>query len=194
MEMDTLKGQLLVAMPEMQDTRFSESVILLVGHSEDGAMGLKINESLPELSVGDVLAQLELGAEEELIRLPQSVKERPVFNGGPVESGRGFVLHTRDYFREGYSIEVTRDVGMTATLDILKAITFGPGPDKSLLALGYCGWAPGQLEDEMMANSWLTVPTLADLLFGLPIEDRYGAALASIGISRASLSGTSGSA
>ena len=108
--------------------------------------------------------------------------------GGPVETGRGFVLHSRDYFRDDNSYEVNDEVGLTATLDVLKAIAFGKAPTQSLLALGYCGWAPGQLENELRGNGWLTAPHSTDILFRLPVETRYEAALASIGVSRVALS------
>lgn len=194
MDMTSLKGQFLVATPGMADSRFAESVIYLVGHGDDGAMGLMVNQNLADMSVADILGELELGAPEELIRVPERVRKRAVLLGGPVETGRGFVLHSRDYFKTGNSYEVNDEVGMTATLDILKAIAFGPGPAKSLLALGYCGWAPGQLEHELAGNGWLTAPHSLDLLFSVPVEKRYEKALASIGASRASLSSETGRA
>ena len=119
----SLKGQFLVAMPGMGDERFRESVVYLVGHNEEGAMGLMVNQVLPDMRFTDILEEIELGPHEELIKLPSIVKEREVLRGGPVERGRGFVLHSTDYFREDNSYQVTNDVCLTATVDVLKAIT-----------------------------------------------------------------------
>jgi putative transcriptional regulator len=194
MTMSSLKGQFLIATPGMVDERFSESVVYLVGHSEDGAMGLIVNHKLPDLSAGDIFGELELGPPEELIRVPERIRNRAVMMGGPVETGRGFVLHSRDYFRTDNSYEVNDEVGLTATLDVLRAIAFGPEPAQSLLALGYCGWAPGQLEEELKGSGWLTAPHSLEILFKVPVERRYESALASIGVSRAALSGEIGRA
>lgn len=190
----SLKGQFLISMPGMGDERFAETVIYVVEHNSGGTMGLIINRDLPELNMGDVLADLDLGPNAERIELATPVMERQVLQGGPVETGRGFVLHSRDYFRQGASVEVNAELALTATLEALKAITFGPGPAHALFALGYCGWGPGQLEAEIAANSWLTAPQSLELLFGTPLADRYEAALALIGASRATLSGEAGSA
>ena len=190
--MKSLKGQFLVAMPDMGDERFHETVIYLVGHGDEGAMGLVVNQSLEDMSVADILEELKLGEKDELIRLPDDVKNRQVLRGGPVQKSRGFVLHSSDYFRVGNSYEVTDEICLTATLDILKAIAFKNSPSEALFALGYCGWSPGQLEQEIQGNGWLTVPFSRELLFGLPIEARYDAALASLGITRATLSASAG--
>lgn len=192
--MDSLRGQFLVAMPDMGDERFRETVIYLVGHGEEGAMGLVINQSLDDMRFADILEELQLGDKDELIRLPDRVKNRQVLRGGPVQRGRGFVLHSSDYFRAGNSYEVTEDIYLTATLDVLKAMAFNEQPSEALFALGYCGWSPGQLEAELQGNGWLTVPFSRELLFGLPIENRYDAALASLGITRATLSSAAGHA
>ena len=190
--MESLRGQFLVAMPEMGDDRFRETVVYLVGHGDEGAMGLVINQSLEDMSIGDIIEELKLGAKDDIIRLPEPVKNRQVLRGGPVQKSRGFVLHSSDYFRVGNSYEVTDDICLTATLDILKAMAFKNSPSEALFALGYCGWSPGQLETEIQSNGWLTVPFSRELLFGLPIENRYDAALASLGITRATLSATAG--
>lgn len=193
--MESLKGQLLVAMPSMIDTTFEESVVFLVGHGEDeGAMGLVVNQSMPDMHMSDILLELELGEPDELIQLPESVRDRDILFGGPVEKGRGFVLHSPDYFKDGNSVAVNGDVCLTATLDVLKAITFGPAPRHSLLALGYCGWSPGQLEDEIRANGWLTTDASADLIFDTPVDERYELALSGLGVTRASLSSEAGNA
>jgi putative transcriptional regulator len=190
--MESLRGQFLVAMPDMGDERFRETVVYLVGHGDEGAMGLVINQSLEDMKFADILEELQLGNHDELIQLPEQVKNRKVLRGGPVQRGRGFVLHSSDYFRVGNSYEVTDDICLTATLDILKAMAFHDAPTEALFALGYCGWSPGQLENEIQGNGWLTVPFSRELLFGLPIENRYDAALATLGITRATLSATAG--
>jgi putative transcriptional regulator len=192
--MNTLQGQFLVAMPQMGDERFQDSVIYLVGHSEEGAMGLVVNQSLDEMLFEDILEELELGRKEEIIKLPERVRRREVLRGGPVQQSRGFVLHSSDYFRDGNSYTVNEDIVLTATLDILKAMAFGPEPNESLFALGYCGWGAGQLEGEIAGNGWLTVPFSRELLFGTPIAKRYEAALGKLGITRASLSSFAGRA
>lgn len=190
----SLRGQFLIAMPGMGDTRFGDSVIYVVEHNESGAMGLMVNKDMPNLSLGDVLADLDLGPEEDRIELPNSITQQHVLKGGPVETGRGFVLHSRDYFKKGSSVEVNADLALTATLEALEAITFGPGPNQALFALGYCGWGAGQLEEEIMENSWLTAPHSLDLLFKVPVEERFDFALALVGATRGSLSGVAGTA
>lgn len=193
--MDSLKGQFLVAMPEMGDDRFRDTVIYVVGHGDDeGAMGLVVNQSLDDMRFADILEELKIGDKEDIIRLPEDIREREVLRGGPVQRSRGFVLHSPDYFREGNSYSVTDEICLTATLDVLKAIAFQRSPSDALFALGYCGWSPGQLEGEIKGNGWLTVPFSRDLLFGTPIAQRYDAALARLGITRASLSSLSGHA
>jgi len=190
--MESLRGQFLVAMPEMGDERFRETVIYLVGHGEEGAMGLVVNQSLEDMRFSDILEELKLGGEDELIQLPEDVRNRQVLRGGPVQKSRGFVLHSSDYFKAGNSYEVTEEICLTATLDVLKALAFKNSPAEALFALGYCGWSPGQLEQEIQGNGWLTVPFSRELLFEMPIAARYDAALASLGITRASLSGAAG--
>jgi putative transcriptional regulator len=192
--MDSLKGQFLVAMPEMGDERFKDTVIYLVGHGEEGAMGLVVNQSLEDTRFTDILEELGIGDKDDIIRLPETVKGRQVLRGGPVQRGRGFVLHSPDYFRQDNSYPVSEDVCLTATLDVLKAIAFKNAPADALFALGYCGWSPGQLEDEIKNNGWLTVPFSRELLFETPIETRYEVALSKLGITRASLSSVAGNA
>lgn len=190
----SLKGQFLVAMPAMGDERFHEAVIYMVGHTDEGAMGLVVNQPVEDMRFVDVLEELGLGEKDEMIRLPSTVREREVLRGGPVQRGRGFVLHTPDYFREGNSYEVSDEICLTATLDILKAMAFTREPAEAVFALGYCGWAPGQLESEIALNGWLTVPYTRDLLFGSAVADRYDLALSQLGITRATLSGAAGHA
>jgi putative transcriptional regulator len=192
--MDTLKGQFLVAMPDMSDERFTESVIYLVAHSDDGAMGLVVNKPMPDMHISDILDEIELGDGADAIRIDPSKLGEDVLRGGPVDTSRGFVLHSDDYFRDGNSYPVEAGICLTATLDVLRAIAKGNGPTKSLLALGYCGWSAGQLENELRNNGWLTVDANEEVLFSVPPAKRYDAALASLGLTRATLSAQSGTA
>ena len=192
--MDTLKGQFLVATPDMGDERFAETVVYLVAHGEDGAMGLVINKPMENMHLSDILAEIDLGESADWIRIPDRLLRQDVLRGGPVESSRGFVLHSSDYFRDGNSFAVDANVCLTATLDVLRAIAEGNGPSRSLLALGYCGWSSGQLEEELRQNGWLTVQKSEDLLFSVPAHKKYEAALQTIGVTRATLSPTAGNA
>ncbi|KKC33137.1 YqgE/AlgH family protein [Devosia psychrophila] len=191
--MTSLEGQFLIAMPDMDDDRFAESVILLVGHGDEGAMGLVVNHELANLRFADILDELDLGDPDAVIRLPDSIRQRVVMRGGPVEKGRGFVLHSPDY-TSGNTYPVTGGICLTATVDILKAMAFGPAPRSAMFALGCCGWSAGQLESEIIDNGWLTAPFTRELLFDTPVEDRYEAALASLHITRATLSPDAGHA
>jgi putative transcriptional regulator len=182
-----LAGQLLIAMPGMGDLRFDRSVIFLCVHSADGAMGLIVNKPAPDLNFADLLAQLKIPASVELA-------DSRVHFGGPVEHGRGFVLHTADYTVEESSLKVSPEFSMTATVDILQDMARGEGPRRALLALGYAGWGPGQLEAEIQANGWLTAPAGVDLVFGPRDADKWGAALRSISIDPRLLSAEGGRA
>lgn len=193
--MDTLRGQFLVAMPAMGDERFHEAVIYIVGHGEEGAMGLVVNQPVEDMRFADILDELGItGKTDENIRMPSSVRDREVLRGGPVQRGRGFVLHSPDYFREENTYEVSDEICLTATLDILKSMASGNAPADAVFALGYCGWGAGQLENELALNGWLTVPFSRNLLFGTALNERYDIALAQLGITRASLSGAAGHA
>ncbi len=177
-----LKGQLLMAMPLMSDRRFQRSVIYMCAHSDDGAMGLIINHRANHISFPDLLERLGIvprGAEDGI---SNDLLERHVHVGGPVETGRGFVLHTSDYFVNNSTLPIDRDVSLTASIDILKAIAAGEGPVRSMLALGYAGWSAGQLETEIQANGWLHCPADTDLIFDPDLESKYVRALAKIGI------------
>jgi len=193
--MESLRGQFLVAMPGMGDERFHETVIYIVGHSDEGAMGLVVNQPVDDMRFADILDELGIaGKHDENIRMPSSVRDREVLRGGPVQRGRGFVLHSPDYFREENTYEVSDEICLTATLDILKSMAFKEEPADAVFALGYCGWGPGQLENELALNGWLTVPFNRNLLFGTALSERYDIALAQLGITRASLSGAAGHA
>ncbi|WP_127144767.1 YqgE/AlgH family protein [Pelagibacterium montanilacus] len=185
--MDSLKGHFLIATPEMSDERFVETLVYLVAHSEEGAMGLVVNKPMPDMRFSDILEEIELGADSDFIRIPERLLDKDVLRGGPVDASRGFVLHTADYFRDGNSYVVEDNICLTATLDVLRAIAAGSGPEKSLLALGYCGWGAGQLEAELKQNGWLTVDHSDELLFSVPPGRRYDAALAALGVTRATL-------
>jgi putative transcriptional regulator len=173
-------GQLLIAMPGMQDERFYKTVIYLCAHSDDGAMGLVLNQVIKGLSFPGLLEQLGIDG---------GVSDRsvPIHFGGPVESGRGFVLHSNEYQQDA-TLEVDGDISLTATVDILKAIARGRGPKHSLLALGYAGWGPGQLDDEIRANGWLQAPADMDLIFDDDQVDKWERSIAKIGIDPGMLS------
>ncbi|MGE4372534.1 MAG: YqgE/AlgH family protein [Xanthobacter sp.] len=189
-----LEGQMLIAMPGMSDERFARTLVYLCAHSPEGAMGIVVNQPAEGLDFGDILVQLDVVPESERIMLPESAPSVPVLKGGPVEAGRGFVLHSADYFAENSTLPIENDICMTATLDILKAIARGQGPHKAVLALGYAGWGPGQLEAEIQANGWLTCPARDDLIFGANFESRYALALRALGIEPAMLSSEAGHA
>lgn len=182
-----LAGQFLIAMPGMGDQRFERSLIFVCAHSAEGAMGLIVNKPAPDLRFSDLLEQLSIPAAAEL-------PETRVHFGGPVEHGRGFVLHSGEYHVEGSSLRVNDDFAMTATVEILRDIARGRGPARALLALGYSGWGPGQLEGEIQANGWLTAPADADLVFGPGDALKWSDALRSIAIDPRLLSAEGGRA
>lgn len=189
-----LNGQLLVAMPGADDSNFAGSVVYVCAHSSDGAMGIVINRPAEHLSFVDLLQQLELIPEDKGINVPTKLEYMSVFVGGPVETGRGFVLHSADYFSADSTLAIDGTVCLTATIDILKAIAQGAGPHKSLLALGYAGWAPGQLESEIQANGWLTCPGDAELVFDPRIDEKYTLTLAKLGVDPSFLVNQAGNA
>jgi putative transcriptional regulator len=176
-----LDGQLLLAMPVMSDPRFARSVIYICAHSEDGAMGLVINQRASHISFPDLLSKLNI-VPSIAEGIPEGVRGMSIHVGGPVETGRGFVLHSSDYFVNDSTLPIEDGVCLTATIDILKAIAAGNGPNRAILALGYAGWSPGQLESEIQANGWLNCPADPDLIFNTDLESKYARALAKIGI------------
>ncbi|MEI2386468.1 YqgE/AlgH family protein [Breoghania sp. JC706] len=189
-----LDGQILIAMPGMMDDRFERTVIYLCAHSAEGAMGLILNKIVGNLSFPELLTQLGIIGEEDPIRLPEAVETMPVHRGGPVETGRGFVLHSADYFVQNSTLAIENGICLTATLEILKAIADGSGPENALLALGYAGWGAGQLESEIQANGWLTCPADEALIFGGNPEAKYAEALGRLGIAPGMLSSDAGHA
>jgi len=189
-----LDGQILVAMPTIQDERFNRSVIYLCAHSSEGAMGIIVNQPAPEIRFSDLLVQLDVIPGEGLIELPKYGEVVRVLKGGPVETQRGFVLHSADYFIQDSTLPIHGGICLTATLDILKAIANGSGPESAVLALGYAGWAPGQLESEIQANGWLNCEADSSLIFGADADQKYDLALKKIGIDLGKLSSEAGHA
>jgi putative transcriptional regulator len=181
-----LTGQLLIAMPQMTDPRFSHAVIYICAHNADGAMGLVLNKGVERPTFPDLLRQLNI----ETAAGSDSIN---VLFGGPVETGRGFVLHTADYLQDA-TLLVDHDVGLTATLDILKDIAGGGGPRHKLLMLGYAGWGPGQLDAEIQANGWLNVTADVELIFDHDLDTKWDRALAKLGVDGSMLSGDAGHA
>ena len=189
-----LEGQCLIAMPGMGDERFDRTVVFLCAHSADGAMGLIVNKPADKVTFVDLLTQLGIVDEDNAIRLPEKARNVPVHNGGPVETGRGFVLHTPDYVLNEATIVTPNEICLTATVEILRAIATGGGPAQALLTLGYAGWAPGQLEHEISNNGWLHCTADRGLLFDSDIDAKYGKAIAKLGIDPVLLSSSAGHA
>jgi putative transcriptional regulator len=182
-----LNGRMLIAMPGMGDPRFERTVIYMCSHGEDGAMGLVVNRPAAGVSFADLLRQLDIETG------PQSQSSGLRF-GGPVEVGRGFVLHSSDFHARDGTMRVDDHVSLTSTLDVLRAMAEGRGPRRTLVALGYAGWAPNQLEDELRRNGWLICDADEDLLFSTDDEAKWARALAKLGVSPLSLSATGGTA
>jgi putative transcriptional regulator len=182
-----IEGKLLIAMPGMGDPRFDRSVIFMCAHSADGALGLIVNKPMPELSFANLLKQLE-------IDVPLVSRDVQVHFGGPVEGGRGFVLHSGDFVSDASTLQVSEDFGMTATLDVMEALAADGAPRDALLALGYAGWGPGQLEAEILQNGWLTCDATRALVFEEGNETKWTAALATLGVDALMLSADAGRA
>ena len=181
-----LTGQLLVAMPMMEDPRFSRAVIYVCSHSPNGAMGLILNRLYTEANFKALMLQLN-------IKVAPEADELPVHFGGPVEPGRGFVLHSSDYLREG-TTRVDETTSLSATVEILEAVVQGKGPERAVMALGYTGWGAGQLDAEMKSNGWLTSPPDDMILFDRDLDTKWERALSKIGVSASMLSGVAGNA
>jgi putative transcriptional regulator len=181
-----LTGQLLIAMPSMNTPHFSQAVIYVCAHTPDGAMGIVLNRPLASPSFGDLLAQLDVTP------VPPA-RQIDLFRGGPVDSARGFVLHSADWTGDG-SLMVDPHVALTASLDVLKAIADGGGPRQGFLALGYAGWGPGQLDRELTENAWLSAPASIDILFDTDHETKWRRAMAILKVDPILLSGTAGHA
>jgi putative transcriptional regulator len=189
-----LDGQLLIAMPVMGDPRFERSVIYLCAHSAEGAMGIIVNRPAGSIDFPGLLVQLDIIKKNDEIKLPENAESMKVLKGGPVDTGRGFVLHSSDFFIKDATLRIDDGICLTATVDILKAIARGSGPKHAILALGYAGWAAGQLETEIQDNGWLHCDADADLIFGGDVEEKYLRALRKIGIDPGMLSNEAGHA
>jgi putative transcriptional regulator len=193
-EAGRLEGQMLIAMPTMSDQRFARSLIYLCAHSEDGAMGIIVNKRSRSLKFPELLVQLDVIGENDAISLPTRVGDVPVLRGGPVERGRGFVLHSPDYHASAATLVIDQDISLTATVDILRALAAGEGPRRAVLALGYAGWAGGQLEQEIQQNGWLTCAADESLVFDEDHASKYDRALRKLGIDPALLVSDAGHA
>ena len=189
-----LDGKMLIAMPGMRDERFVRTVIYVCAHSDEGAMGIIVNKTAPDLDFPKLLVKLNVIPAEERIQLPPDARELTVLRGGPVETQRGFVLHSSDYYMENSTLPIDDGVCLTATLDVLKAIATGSGPAKAIMALGYAGWAPGQLETEMRDNGWLHCGADKELIFSADVGGKYDKALQMIGVHPGMLSSEAGHA
>lgn len=183
---DSLVGKVLIAMPQLQDPRFYRTVVYMCGHDSNGAMGLILNRHVQGLSLKELFEQLTL-------TFPETKKDHPIRYGGPVEMGRGFVLHTSDY-RLDSSVLVNDHITLTATVDVLKDMAAGHGPKQILVALGYAGWSAGQLETEIQQNSWLELTPPLDLIFSEDIDNLWHQALKALGITPELLSSDIGHA
>ena len=188
-----LDGQMLIAMPAMSDERFARSLIYICAHSSEGAMGIVVNQPAENIKFPDLLVQLDVIPAKDLIELPPQADVK-VLKGGPVETGRGFVLHSADFFIENSTLPIDNGICLTATLDILKAIASGEGPQSAVLALGYAGWAPGQLENEITENGWLNCEADKELIFGSDVEGKYEKAMRKLGVELGKLSSEAGHA
>jgi len=183
---DYLTGQLLIAMPNMRDPRFTRTVIYVCAHNADGAMGLVVNRLVGSVTFPDLLSQL--GIDTDAV-----TEEIRVHFGGPVESGRGFVLHSSEYHHDS-TLQVAEQMALTATVDILQEIAKGAGPRRSLLALGYAGWGPGQLDSEIQSNGWLNVSADEQLVFDEDLDGKWERAIGKLGVDPSLLSGDAGHA
>ena len=170
-----LTGKFLIAMPQMTDTRFHQSLVYICGHDNQGAMGIVINRTIETHSLSELMNQLKLG------NTPISLQKEPIFFGGPVEMGRGFILHSNDYHQEG-TVNISPEIGLTASLDILEAIRQGAGPQQRLCALGYAGWSAGQLEGELQKNCWIQSEADSHILFKTKPKNKWSGALERMGI------------
>ena len=189
-----LDGQILIAMPVMSDPRFERSVIYMCAHSSEGAMGIIVNRPAGSIDFPGLLVQLDIIDKADQIKLPENAETMKVMKGGPVDTGRGFVLHSSDFFIQDATLNIDEGICLTATVDILKAIAKGSGPKHAILALGYAGWAPGQLENEIQHNGWLHCDADADLIFGDNVDEKYARALRKIGVNVGMLSNEAGHA
>ncbi len=189
-----LDGKMLIAMPTIGDERFDRSVIYICAHSSEGAMGIVVNKPAEHMTFPDLLERVNILPAEDQISLSPEIRSKPVQFGGPVESGRGFVLHTSDYYSDDCTLPIDDGIGLTATLDVLRAIARGGGPRRAMFALGYAGWGPGQLERELHQNGWLHCEPDEELLFASDLSGKYERAMRKIGVDLRLLSSDMGHA
>jgi putative transcriptional regulator len=189
-----LDGQMLIAMPSMRDERFARTLIYMCAHSSEGAMGIVVNQPAADIDFPDLLVKLDVIPAAERIQLPRRAGTIKVLKGGPVETQRGFVLHSADFFIENSTLPIDEGICLTATLDILKAIARDEGPASAVLALGYAGWAPGQLETEIQSNGWLHCTADSELVFGTDTGGKYEKAMGKLGVDLGMLSSEAGHA
>ncbi|MDE2183364.1 MAG: YqgE/AlgH family protein [Alphaproteobacteria bacterium] len=182
-----LEGKLLIAMPGMPDPRFERSVIFMCAHSAKGAMGLIINKPIDGLSFRELMAKFD-------IEVTDDIQETPIVFGGPVQIGRGFVLHSADYGSAEATLPITSELSLTATIDILKAIAEGRGPSKAVLALGYAGWGSGQIENEILANGWIHCDADQKIIFDTAYDAKWQTAIHKLGVDVSGLSADAGRA
>jgi putative transcriptional regulator len=190
----SFEGKVLIATPALRDGVFMRSVVYMCAHRSDGAMGIVVNQRADDMRLSRLLVQLDIVKEDDAIRLPRRVDDIRIVRGGPVDTGRGFVLHSSDYIATDSTVHIDNDICLTATLDVLRAIADGQGPARAVLALGCAGWAAGQLETEILANSWLVGPADPALLFGDDFSHKYDHALGLLGARAAHLSAEAGHA
>ena len=191
---DSLEGKLLISMPTIAEGCFARSVVYICAHSEDGAMGLIINQAAKNIGFSELLEQLELDDDDEGATNTTLLESHVVHLGGPVETSRGFVLHSPDYYQESSTVQMTDDFSLTSTPDILQALVEGVGPKHAIVALGYSGWSPGQLENEIQHNGWLHCDADPGIVFGDTLEAKYDNALSKLGIARSQLIAEAGHA
>jgi putative transcriptional regulator len=191
---ESFEGKLLIAMPTISEGCFARSVVLMCAHSQEGAMGLIINQRADGIRFSDLLQQLDIIDDEPQMQTSQDLHCRAVHVGGPVETSRGFVLHTPDYFVSSSTVRVEEDICLTSTLDILRAMSAGLGPKEALLALGYSGWGPGQLESEFSHNGWLHCNADPELVFDSDLDTKYERALSKLGVNPSHLVSDAGHA
>ena len=183
-----LAGKLIIAMPTMSDPRFKRSVVCICAHNEDGAIGIIINKIIESLSFSKIIKQLKLNK-----NMTKNDYKNHIYFGGPVETERGFILHSADYSSEN-STSINSEISMTASTEILQALIDGNGPNKSIVALGYAGWGPGQLDTEIQSNAWLSVESDLELVFSAKTAEKWDMALEKIGVNPALLSTEAGRA
>lgn len=187
-----LDGQFLIAMPSMLDSSFSRTVIYLCAHTNEGAMGFVLNRAR-DVSFPEILGHLSISGLGEANEYAADIADLPILDGGPVDAGRGFVLHSDDY-AGGDTMPLSEELNLTATQDIIRAIAKGKGPQRSAMFLGYAGWRKGQLEDEIAQNAWLTCPVNEELIFDKDLDGKYERAMGLMGICTQHLSAEAGHA